>query len=64
MIHAIGIDPVLRAAEGQNVKRAIGIVCRGLNHDWYLLVWLLVIGYWSLAIGRPPSAYNYQPILV
>ena len=33
MIHPVGIDPVLRAAEGQDVKRAIGIVCRGLNHD-------------------------------
>ena len=33
MIHPVGIDPVLRTAEGQNVKRAIGIVCRGFNHD-------------------------------
>ena len=33
MIHPIGIDPILRTAEGQDVKRAIGVVCRGLNHD-------------------------------
>jgi hypothetical protein len=33
MIHPIGINPILRAAEGQDVKRTIGIVCRGFNHD-------------------------------
>jgi len=33
MIHSVGIDPILRTAEGQDVKRAIGIVWRGFNHD-------------------------------
>ena len=33
MIHPVGIDPVLGTTERQNVKRAIGIVCRGFNHD-------------------------------
>jgi hypothetical protein len=33
MIHAIGIDPVLGTTEGQDVKRAFGTACRGINHD-------------------------------
>jgi hypothetical protein len=45
MIHSIGIDPILRAAEGQDVKGAIGVGRRGFNHDCVLLDWRSAAGY-------------------
>ena len=48
MIHPVGIDAILGTAEGQDVKGAIGVACRGFNHDggsWTVLTMALALAF-------------------